>query len=145
MPLPTLSDAELKQHLEQPLIAKIGTLNPDGTIRITPIWFHVSDDEIIVNTPEANPLAQNLTRNPQCTILIDSPQFPSRVAHFYGRAELESRPFTADEIARGWARYFGEGFEQAKQFAERVAAGGKRVNIRFRPERVRTIDFTKIG
>ena len=145
MELPKLSAAELREHLQQPLIAKLGTLNPDGTIRITPLWFHARDDEIIINTPEANPHVQNLKRNPQCSLLIDTPQFPAKVAHFYGRAELESRSFTAEEIAHGWARYFGGQFEQAKQFAERVASVGKRVNIRFHTVRVRTIDFTKLG
>ncbi len=145
MQLPKLSEAELKEHLQQPLVAKLGTLNADGTIRITPLSFQARDDHIILITPEATPNVRNLKRNPQCSLLIDTVPFPSKVAHFYGRAEVDSQPCTAEEIGHAWAHYFGGQFEQAKQFGEQLISRGKQVFIRFYPERVRTIDFTKTG
>jgi len=142
MRLPELSKDELRELLRQPLIAKLGTLNADGTIRITPLSFEARDDCIILNTHQSNPHAQNLKRNPRCSLLIDTIQPPYKLAHFYGRAEVDSEASAVEEMAAMYARYTG-GLKQAKRHAEAVTRLGKRVFIRFYPERVRTIDFAK--
>ncbi len=144
MRLPKLSDAELKELLQQPLVAKLGTLNADGTIRITPLIFLERDGCILLNTYESNPHVQNLKRNPRCSLLIDTVQPPYKLAHFYGRAQVDSEASTAEEIAQISVRY-GGGLERARRYAEGLVRIGKRVTIRFYPERVHTVDFAKMG
>lgn len=77
-------------------------------------------------------------------MLIDSSEQPYRSIHFNGDATVLDEAATPDEIAGLYERYL-RGPEAATAYGEQLVAGGKRVSIRFRPDRQRTIDFGKLG
>ena len=76
--MPPLTKAEIEAFLSQPYIAKISTINEDGTIQTVPIWFLYQDNEIVMGTQDVTLKIQNLKRNPNVTVLVDDPTPPSK-------------------------------------------------------------------
>ncbi len=102
------------------------------------------DGTISLNTYEDNVHVRNIRREPRGALLIDSSDQPYRSIHFNGEGTVLDEASTPDAIARLYERYLG-GIDAATQYGEQLVAGGKRVTIRFRPDRQRTIDFGKLG
>jgi hypothetical protein len=112
MKLKPLSDADLKELLAKPLVAKVATHGKEGDIRITPVWFIARDGGLTMNTIEQTELAQNLRRDPRCSVLIDSTQPPDVITvHYRGTATVEGGA-TEEGIAGIVERYVGP--EQAR-------------------------------
>lgn len=45
---PPLNEEELKVFLNQALVARLGSLNPDGSIHLVPVWFKYEDGDILI-------------------------------------------------------------------------------------------------
>lgn len=145
MKLPGLTDDEIRAWLAGPNIARLGTINADGSPRVTALWYLAEEvGTIALNTYEENVHVDNIRREPRTALLIDSSDQPYRSIHFNGKATVLDEAATPDEIARLYERYLG-GPEAAAAYGEQLVVGGKRVNVRFRPDRQRTIDFGKLG
>lgn len=140
MQLPPLNDADLKDLLSKPLVAKIATVSHKGDIRMSPIWFGVDGGDIIMNTFEDSALVKNLRRNPRCSLMVDSTDFPYIGVHYWGTATIEGPENDAEGIAKLFAPYRGDA-EVAREYAKQLISWGKRVYVRFRPERKTTWDF----
>jgi PPOX class probable F420-dependent enzyme len=145
MKLPGLTDEEIKDWLAGPNIARLGTLNEDGAPRLTALWYlREADGSITLNTYEDNVHVRNIKRDPRVALLIDSAEMPYRSVHFNGTAEVAEEAAPAEEIARLYEGYLG-GREAALDYGQQLTSAGKRVNVRFTPDRKRTIDFGKLG
>jgi len=143
MKMPPLSDADLQQLLQRPLVARFATHGRNGGLRITPVWFKHADGEIVANTLERTDLARNLRKDPECSVLIDVDEQPDVVAaHFWGSASVEG-PADAAGIADIIERYVGSR-EGALAFAARNLSMGAVVYIRFRPQRIVTWDLRQV-
>jgi len=141
MKLAPLSKAGFDELLHQPLVAKLATASPSGDIRITPIWFSAEPDgSFLLNTFEDSAPVKNIRRNPKCSLLIDSRDWPYFAAHYWGRASIEGPEDDADGIAKMFTPYVGTP-EGAKDYAKTLISYGTRVYIRFRPEREVSYDF----
>jgi hypothetical protein len=140
MKLKPLSDADLKALLARPVVAKFATHAPNGEIRITPVWFKEAGGAILANTLEQTDLAQNLRRDPRCSLLIDTEQMPDVVAaHYWGSASTEPTS-DVDRVARIIERYVGS-MDNARGMAQRNLSMGPVVIIRFQAERTVTWDL----
>lgn len=145
MKLPELTDAEIRDWLARPNIARVGTLNEDGSPRVTALWYLPEDDgTLTLNTYEDNVHVENIRRDGRVALLVDSSEQPYKSVHFNGHAKVADEAAPANEIARLYERYFDEA-AAATGYAEQLVSGGKRVNIRFTPEHRRSIDFGKLG
>ncbi len=142
MQLPGMSEEELGSFLQEPWIAKLGTLNPDGSIQMTPLWFEKTNDVFRFNTWEDTDAARNLQRDSRASLLIDSTEFPYRGVHYTGEAEVDTKESDPEEIAEMYERYRGD-YETALEYANELTSFGKRVFIRFRPSEKVTWDFSK--
>jgi hypothetical protein len=141
MKLAPLSKPGLDELLRQPLVAKLGTSSPSGAIRITPIWFSAeADGSFLLNTFEDSAPVKNLRRDPKCSLLIDSRDWPYFAVHYWGRGEVEGPKDDAEGIAKMFAPYVGSA-DGATDYAKTLISYGTRVYIRFRPEREVSYDF----
>ena len=138
--MPPLSDEGLKELLSKPLVGKLATQSSKGEIRISPIWFKAEDGSIVMNTWENTGPAKNLKRNPTCSMLIDTTDFPYHGVHFWGTATVEGPENDTSGMAKMFAPYVGSE-EQATEYAKQLIGWGKRVYIRFTPARKTTWDF----
>lgn len=145
MKLPRLTDEEIREWLAGPNIARLGTINADGTPRVTALWYLAEPDgTLTLNTHEDNVHVRNIRRNGNVALLIDSADQPYKSVHFNGRATVMPEATSPEEIARVFERYLG-GRTAAIEYGRNLVAGGKRVNIQFVPERERSVDFGKAG
>ena len=141
MKLQPLNEQDLKDFLSQPLVAKIATVSRKGDIRITPIWFGDEGDSILMNTFEDTGLVHNLRGNPKCSLVVDSRDWPYFGVHYWGRATVEGPENDVDGIARLFAPYLKDDLQAATEYAKTLIGWGKRVYVRFRPERSTSWDF----
>src|ERR1700687_6197828 len=87
--MPSLTQDEISLFLGKPLIAKIGTLNKDGSIHIAPLVFLYADGDILLGTQEISRKVNNVKRNPNATVLIDDGGPPAKAVIIYGDATLD--------------------------------------------------------
>jgi PPOX class probable F420-dependent enzyme len=145
MKLPELSEEEIRDWLAGPNIGRVGTVNADGTPRVTALWYLPEEDgRITFNTYEDNVHVENIKRDPRVALLVDSSDQPYKSVHYNGHAEVADEAASAEEIARLYQRYFSDG-AAALRYGQQLVGAGKRVNIRFTPERHHSVDFGKLG
>jgi len=141
MKLKPLDDNGLKELQAQPLVAKLATTSPNGDVRISSLWYRAEPDgTFLINTFEDSAPVKNLRRNPRCSLLIDSRDWPYTGVHYWGTATVEGPNDDVAGIAAMFAPYVGS-LEGATEYARTLIGYGTRVYIRFRPRRSATWDF----
>ena len=139
--MPPLTADELELFLSKPLIAKISTLNNDGSIHLVPLLFKYADGDILLGTQEISRKAHNVKRNPNATVLIDESGPPAKAVIIYGEATLDYN----DVIEKRAAIFekYGRSHEQALEVAETLAKKWTPVIIRIKPRQIISFDYGK--
>src|SRR5206468_1531350 len=65
--------------------ASLGTLMPDGSPQVTPVWCDIEGDLVIVNTATARQKDKNMRRDPRVAPAIIDPENPDRYLAIRGR------------------------------------------------------------
>jgi PPOX class probable F420-dependent enzyme len=132
----TLSDAEWRAFLlEGTRTAKLAVVRKDGSPLVTPVWFVLDDDGLIVfETGRESVKGRALCRDPRLSICVEDDEPPFGFVRVDGIAELSD---DLDELlvwtTRMAARYMGA--EHADEFGRRNAAPSEML-VRVRPTRV---------
>jgi PPOX class probable F420-dependent enzyme len=61
---------DVRDYLDVPRFAVMGTLNPDRSPHLTVIWYDRRGDEVIVNTTQERVKARNLAEDPRVALLV---------------------------------------------------------------------------
>jgi len=131
-----LSVDDLGDLLDQPLVAVLATLRPDGTVLLSPVWHEWRDGGFNVWAEEENVKARHLRRDRRTTILVAESGPPFRGVEVRGEARFVEDDVTETAV-RIAARYLG-----AVDGAAYVAAShGTDVIVRIEPGHLRTWDF----
>jgi len=139
---PPLTDAELATFLREAPIARLGSLNPDGTIHIAALWFGYDDGDIVFGTQEATNKVRNIKRDPAVTVLVDVDEPYLKGVLIYGHAQLDYEDVIAKRVSI-FEKYMPG--EDALQFATAMAGRFAPVIIRVKPNRVTSWDYSKEG
>jgi PPOX class probable F420-dependent enzyme len=117
-----------RAFLDQVHYAVVGTLNADGSIQQTVVWFLREGDELRFSLGAASVKARNLRRNPTITLTVEDGQ---RYLTASGAATVE--PVDPDLRYRLAVRYLG-----AERAAEWITQrpGVERVSVRIAVRRV---------
>jgi PPOX class probable F420-dependent enzyme len=113
--------------------ASLGTLMPDGSPQVTPVWVDLENDLVVVNTAKGRQKDKNMRRDPRVALALIDPENPYRYIEIRGRvAEIEEDGADAhiDKMAK---KYLG-----ADKYPYRQA-GEQRVMFKIRPERTITM------
>ncbi len=106
--MPDMTQPQIDEFLERPLIAHVTSLRADGSPHTVPVWYQYADGRFYLFTPSRSVKVRNLRRDPRLTISIASEDEPYRYVVADGTAELsDERP-----LDRGGAiasRYRGAG------------------------------------
>lgn len=138
--MPPLTQEEIEAFLCQPLIARLGTFNEDGTIHLAPVIFKYEQGEFLIGTQLANRRVRNIKRNSAVSLLIDDPRPPFKAVLVYGRAELDYE----DVIEKRTAIFEKHNpKEQAAQMAEGLCTKWASVIIHIKPDRMVSFDYSK--
>jgi PPOX class probable F420-dependent enzyme len=136
-----MTDAEVEDMLKTTRIARLGTINEDGTVHIAPIYFVYKDGFILMGTQDVSRKIRNIKRNSQVTVLVDIPDPPFKGILLYGQAELDYEDVIAKR-AEIFSKYMPA--DRALSFAQTLADNFKPVIIRIRPDRIgATFDYAK--
>lgn len=118
---------------ERETFAHLGTVMPDGTPQITPVWVDHDGDDVLINTARGRQKERNVTRNPKVGVCVLDPDDAYRYISIRGEVvevTEEGAVEHIDELAR---RYFG-----VDEYPHHGEEQGPRVKIRIRPHRVTT-------
>jgi PPOX class probable F420-dependent enzyme len=113
---------------------KFAVTRKDGRPHVTPIWFVLDGDDLILNTGAGSLKAKAMRRDPRVAVCVDDQTPPYSFVLVEGTAEISEN---LDET-RVWAtriggRYMGAG--QAEAFGRRNAVPGELL-VRVRPLRI---------
>ncbi|MCU7823837.1 PPOX class F420-dependent oxidoreductase [Kitasatospora sp. DSM 101779] len=113
---------------------KLATTRADGRPHVTPVWFVLDGEDIVLNTAASSVKGRSLARDPRAMLCVDDQQPPYSFVLVQGRAELSEDPAELRHWAgRIGARYMGE--DRAEEFAARNGAPGELL-VRLRIEKV---------
>ncbi len=138
--MPALTQQELEHFLCKPLIARLGTINEDGTIHLAPIFFRYENGEFTLGTQVVSRRVRNIMRNPNVTLLIDDTNPPYQAVMVYGQATLEYDGVVQKRTAI-FEKYATP--EEARARAEGLCDKWDSVVIRIRPDRIVSFDYAK--
>ena len=139
---PPFTPDELEAFLNQAPLARLSSLNPDGTIHIASVYFKYDNGDILIGTQEVSRKIRNIKHNPNVTLLIDNQQAPFRGVLIYGVAALEYEDVIAKR-ASIFLRYMPA--EDAQNSAMTLVHQFPSVVIRITPHKVISYDYTKPG
>ncbi len=91
---------------ENPLVATLVTLMPDGTPQATVVWCRLHDGHIQIAILKDTQKYTNLSANPQVTVLVVDTNAPFRYIEVRGVAKLSEENATAiiTDIATKYGR-----------------------------------------
>ena len=127
--------------LNEQKIAKICSLNKDGTIHTTAVWFLYKNGLITMVTPATTRKVRNIIRNNSVTVFVDDPE-TARGVLIYGKAKLDYE-YSFRDATSLYEKYMA--LQQAAKIARKMskASKGGAVMITIRPERLLSFDSMK--
>jgi len=140
--MPPLTQDELVTFLNEAPIARLSSMNPDGTIHTAPVFFKYDNGDILIGTQEVTRKVRNSRQNPNVTVLIDNQAPPYKGVVIYGEAELDFEDVIAKRVAI-FERYMPT--ENARGLATGLANNYEPVIIRVKPSHVISYDYSKQG
>lgn len=81
----------LRYLLDDPNYGALGTVRPDGTAQVSPMWFELVDDRILFTHTTKRQKFRNLQKNPSMSLAVFDPAQPYRYLEVRGRL-LEVTP-----------------------------------------------------
>jgi PPOX class probable F420-dependent enzyme len=103
------------RFLEKARIARLGTINPDGTPHIAPVWYRYEDGEMRILTDRGSQKYKNIERDPRVTVCVDDETPPYRTVLMRGTAAVTESPGAAWRLALA-VHYLGE--ERGRRYVE---------------------------
>lgn len=142
---------EIKKFLSLPHIAKLTTVNPDGSPQISPVWFQHDRRAIMIATYKEAVKIRNIKRNPNITVLIDSSSGGLNLKGILmiGTAILVTGPDCKRIEKRIYDKYLPSKITRkdkvAAAFKRLITSGsGSSICIRFIPKNIAVWDYSKM-
>ena len=109
--------------------AYLATVMSDGTPQLTPLWFNVEEDHILINSAKGRTKDKNIRAHPNIAILIADPKSPFyRWMQIRGCVVEITEKGAVDHISALSMKYDNKPWT--------VQAGQTRVIYKIRPEKV---------
>ncbi|GGW14674.1 hypothetical protein GCM10018980_63610 [Streptomyces capoamus] len=126
-----LSD-RLKSVLDGKVFIVVGTVQPDGSPQLSPVWVLRDGDDLLFSTTVDRRKYLNLDRDPRVTVVVLNPDEPYEYAEIRGTAEMttDGGPELIDQLSR---KYTGKDYAD---FNPASAQDAQRVVVRIRPRKV---------
>jgi PPOX class probable F420-dependent enzyme len=84
---------DLRDLVDRPLFAALGTIRPDNTVQVNPMWFDYDGEHLTFTHTTYRAKYRNLQNNPSMSLLITDPDDPLRFVELRGAlARVEPDP-----------------------------------------------------
>lgn len=108
----TTIPAHLEYLLDQPIFAALGTIRPDDTVQVNPMWFERFDNTIRFTHTSKRGKFRNLQHNPSMSLAVIDPENPLVYLELRGRLiEVLDDPTGAFYVRLG--QRYGNATQQA--------------------------------
>jgi PPOX class probable F420-dependent enzyme len=77
--------ADYAPLLEQPIYASLGTIRPDDTVQVSPMWFDYDGEHLRFTHTTKRAKYRNLQHNPSMSVALLDPENPFRYLELRGR------------------------------------------------------------
>ncbi|MEU2712444.1 PPOX class F420-dependent oxidoreductase [Streptomyces sp. NPDC007205] len=126
-----LSD-RLKSLLDRKVFIVVGTVQPDGSPQLSPVWVKRDGDDLLFSTTVDRRKYKNLDREPRVTVVVMNPDQPYEYAEIRGTAAMttEGGPALIDELSE---KYTGRKYAD---FNPASSQDAQRVVVRISPRKV---------
>src|SRR5437016_3750111 len=114
--------------LNEQHFAVLGTLNKDGTVQLTPMWYIFEGDTIIMNTKAGRVKERNMRRDPRISFCVEDGYSYVTIS---GTVEMIDDPQVAQHDIYRLA-VLNDGEESAKQQAKEKFSKETRVTLRLK-------------
>ncbi|MFF4486890.1 PPOX class F420-dependent oxidoreductase [Streptomyces sp. NPDC001544] len=130
--MPAVLSDRLKALLDGPVFVVLGTVQPDGSPQLSPVWAKRDGDDILISTTVDRRKKQNLDRDPRVSVVVQDPESPYEYAEIRGSVETttEGGQELIDELS---LKYSGKPYAE---FNPASAQDAERVVVRVRPRKV---------
>lgn len=97
---------EVRAFLEERRFGVLATINPDGSVQQTVMWYLLEGDTIVMNTLRGRRKDKNILRDPRLSLSVEAEGLFVTVS---GKATIDPDPERGQRTARALAvRYDGE-------------------------------------
>ncbi|MET7379571.1 PPOX class F420-dependent oxidoreductase [Streptomyces sp. NPDC005526] len=126
-----LSD-RLKALLDSPVFVVVGTLQPDGSPQMSPVWVKRDGDQLLFSTTVDRRKKKNLDADPRVDVVVLDPRSPYEYAEIRGSVEMTTRGGREliDELS---LKYTGKEYAE---FNPSSVQDAERVVVRITPRKV---------
>jgi PPOX class probable F420-dependent enzyme len=121
---------KFRDLLTKKAFAHLGTIMPDGSPQVTPVWFDFDGTHVRINSAKGRVKDRNMRRNGRVALAIQDPENPYRYLGVRGRVEEITETGADAHIDSLAKKYLGQDRYPNRQ------PGEVRVIYRIRPERV---------
>ncbi|MFE1309168.1 PPOX class F420-dependent oxidoreductase [Streptomyces sp. NPDC058755] len=130
--MPAALSDQLKSLLDGPVFIIVGTVQPDGSPQLSPVWVKRDGDQILFSTTVDRRKKKNLDRDPRVSVVVQDPQMPYVYGEIRGTAEMTTQggPELIDELSM---KYTGKNYAE---FNPASAEDAERVVVRITPRKV---------
>ncbi|WP_411123764.1 PPOX class F420-dependent oxidoreductase [Streptomyces sp. x-19] len=127
----TLSD-QLKELLDSPVFVTVGTVQPDGSPQLSPVWVKRDGNDLLISTTVGRRKELNLRRDPRVSVVLQPFDAPYTYAEIRGEASLttEGGQELIDELS---LKYTGKPYAE---FNPTAVDDDQRVVVRITPRKV---------
>jgi PPOX class probable F420-dependent enzyme len=125
--------ANYRDLFEKRAFAQLGTLMPDGSPQVTPVWVDYDGSYVIFNSALGRQKDRNIRRDPRVSLAIVDPDNPYRYLQVRGRVVEITEHGAEAHIDRLAKKYLG-----ADSYPYRSATE-VRVIYKIRPEHTHTM------
>ncbi|MGA8072568.1 MAG: PPOX class F420-dependent oxidoreductase [Candidatus Acidiferrales bacterium] len=113
--------------------ANLGTLMPDGSVQVTPVWVDFDGQYVRVNTARGRQKDKNMKRDPRVALAIADPENPYRYLEVRGRVAEFTEKGADEHINSLSQKYLGQAVYPYRQ------PGEVRVMYKITPEHFSTM------
>ena len=100
--------ASHRDLFDKQAFGNLGTLMPDGSPQVTPVWVDYDGKYVIVNTARGRQKDKNLRRDGRIALAILDPQNPYRYLEVRGRVVEVTEKGAAEHIDKMAKKYLGK-------------------------------------
>lgn len=86
----------------------LATTMPDGSPQLTPVWFSIEGENVLINTNEGRIKDKNMKARPKVAMVIQDPENQDRYLGMRGEVLGSTREGADEHINRLSLKYYGK-------------------------------------
>ncbi|GAA1015247.1 pyridoxamine 5'-phosphate oxidase [Streptomyces sp. F-3] len=130
--MPAALSDRIRSLLDSPVFVVLGTIQPDGSPQLSPVWVKRDGDDLLISTTVDRRKKLNVDRDPRVSVVLLDPESPYEYAEIRGTAEVTTQGAREliDELS---LKYTGKKYAE---FNPSSVQDAERVVLRIRPQKV---------